>query len=62
MRERDQSVVRVVFECCSDGFGSISLLSPSTEKVELFLELFGNSLVRAHTADFLRNKATELIK
>ena len=32
------------------------------EKAELFLELFGNSLVRAQTADYLRQKANDLIK
>ncbi len=32
------------------------------EKTELFLELFGNSLIRAQTADYLREKATDLIK
>ena len=32
------------------------------EKAELFLELFGNSLVRAQTADYLRLKANDLIK
>ena len=37
-------------------------LSLSPEKVELFLELFGNSLIRAQTAAYLRDKATELIK
>ncbi len=33
-----------------------------TEKTELFLELFGNTLVRTQTADYLRDKATDLIK
>ena len=33
-----------------------------SEKAELFLELFGNSLVRAQTADYLRQKANDLIK
>ena len=32
------------------------------EKAELFLELFGNSLLRAQTADYLRLKANDLIK
>ena len=32
------------------------------EKAELFLELFGNSLVRAQAADYLRLKAIDLIK
>lgn len=32
------------------------------EKVELFLELYGNTLVRPHTADYYRNKASQLIK
>lgn len=32
------------------------------EKVELFMELFGNILVRAQTDQYLKRKATELIK
>eukprot|EP00794_Sanderia_malayensis_P016957 gene16957-18664_t len=32
------------------------------EKVELFLELFGNSLVRPQTDEFLQTKANELIR
>ena len=32
------------------------------EKAEMFLELYGNSMLRAHTSDYMRMKATELIK
>ncbi|XP_064406954.1 dynein axonemal assembly factor 3-like [Halichondria panicea] len=32
------------------------------ERVELFLELYGNTLVRPATADYLREKASQLIK
>ena len=32
------------------------------EKVELFLEVFGNSLVRSQTADYVRVSADQLIK
>ena len=32
------------------------------EKAEMFMELYGNSLIRAHTAEYLKAKATDLIK
>jgi len=34
----------------------------SVERVELFLEIYGNTLVRAATADYYSSKASELIK
>lgn len=33
-----------------------------SEKTELFLELFGNSLLRAQAAEYLKEKATDLIQ
>ena len=38
------------------------LLSFFSEKVELFLELYGNSLIRPQTLQYLREKSNELIK
>lgn len=32
------------------------------EKVELFLEIFGNILVRPQTAEYIKSSSTQLIK
>ena len=32
------------------------------EKAEMFLELYGNTLLRARTSDYLRSKSKQLIR
>ena len=34
----------------------------NTERIELFLELFGNTLIRSQTSKYLQKKCEELIK
>ena len=37
-------------------------LRVTAERIELFLELFGNKLVRAQTSKYLQKKCDELIR
>ena len=41
---------------------SVMYLYVNAERIELFLELFGNTLIRSQTSKYLQKKCEELIK
>ena len=41
---------------------SVMYLCFNTERIELFLELFGNTLIRSQTSKYLQKKCEELKK
>ena len=41
---------------------SVMYLYFNAERIELFLELFGNTLIRSQTSKYLQKKCEELIK
>ena len=41
---------------------NVMYLYVNTERIELFLELFGNTLIRSQTSKYLQKKCEELIK
>ena len=41
---------------------SVMYLYFNTERIELYLELFGNTVIRSQTSKYLQKKCEELIK